>query len=106
MTHASGPRSSINSTRHCGDGRELYVLSRGTTLVVVDVDASASFHYASVRPLFPVAAPLGTASSQYAPGWDVTPDGQRFLTTLPVPDTPARAILVTTNWQSLLQTSK
>ena len=67
----------------------------------VDIDASASFR-ASAPPLFTAPPALLTASGQYAHGWDVSPDGRQFLTTLPVPDTPAQAITVVLNWQSML----
>jgi hypothetical protein len=90
-----------NTSRWRADGRELYVLGGGLMLAV-DIDASTSFHASAPRTLFTVPPAFLTASSQYAHGWDVTPDGRQFLTTLPVPDTPAQAITVVLNWQSTL----
>jgi hypothetical protein len=56
-----------------------------------------------VRQLFVPPPAFGPAAGQYAHGWDVSPDGRRFLTTLPPPDIPARAITVVMNWQSTLK---
>jgi hypothetical protein len=71
-------------------------------MLAVDIDASAAFHASTPRTLFTAPPALLTASGQYAHGWDVSPDGRQFLTTLPVPDTPAQAITVVLNWQSTL----
>jgi hypothetical protein len=37
------------------------------------------------------------AMGQYAPGYDVTPDGQRFFSTYPTSEKPAQAITVVLN---------
>jgi hypothetical protein len=52
--------------------------------------------------LFDIPAAIVTAMGQYAPGYDVAPDGQRFLSTLPSPELPVPAITVVINWQSAL----
>jgi eukaryotic-like serine/threonine-protein kinase len=90
-----------NTSRWRADGRELYVLGGGLMLAV-DIDASTSFHASTPRTLFTAPFAFFAAAGQYAHGWDVSPDGRQFLTTLPVPDTPAQAITVVLNWQSTL----
>lgn len=91
-----------NTSRWRADGRELYFVSSGS-IVAADIAAGPSFRSGTLRPLFAAPVPLGLAASQYAHGWDVTPDGQRFLTTAAAPDGPARAITVVMNWQSALK---
>jgi len=88
-----------NTMRWRADGRELYFLRRATEIFAVDFDAG-SFQASPPRRLFAAAPAFSTASTQYAPGWDVTPDGQRFLTTFPVPEKAPAAITVVLNWQS------
>ena len=90
-----------NTMRWRADGRELYFLRRATEIFAVDFDAG-SFQASPPRRLFAAAPAFSTASTQYAPGWDVTPDGQRFLTTFPVPEHAPSAITVVMNWQSTL----
>jgi Tol biopolymer transport system component len=91
-----------NTLRWRADGRELYFLRQGTEFFAVDIDAAGSFSASPPRRLFAAAAAFSTASSQYAPGWDVTPDGQRFLTTFPVTEHAPSAITVVTSWQATL----
>jgi dipeptidyl aminopeptidase/acylaminoacyl peptidase len=92
-----------NTSRWRADGRELFFLSlSGGSIVAVDVEPSVSFRAGTPHLLFAGPPAFGTAASQYAPGWDTTPDGQRFLTTFPAPDTPARAITVVINWDAML----
>jgi hypothetical protein len=75
-------------------------------MMAAEIDsASSSFRVRAVRQLFVPPPPFGSAAGQYAHGWDVSPDGQRFLSTLPPPDTPARAIRVVMNWQSALRST-
>jgi hypothetical protein len=71
-------------------------------MLAVDIDASPTFHASAPRMLFTAPPGFLTASAQYAHGWDVSPDGQRFLTTYPAPDTPSQAITVVINWESEL----
>jgi Tol biopolymer transport system component len=90
-----------NTSRWRADGRELFMLGSGSMLAV-GIDASASFHASAPRTLFTAPPAFFAAAGQYAHGWDVSPDGRQFLTTLPVPDMPAQAITVVLNWQSTL----
>jgi hypothetical protein len=90
-----------NTSRWRADGRELFILASGSMLAV-DIESSSAFHSGSPHVLFTTPAAFGVASGQYAHGWDVTPDGQRFLTTFPARDTPAPAINVVMNWERAL----
>ncbi|HVQ64257.1 MAG TPA: hypothetical protein VMT78_06940, partial [Terriglobia bacterium] len=91
-----------NTSRWRRDGRELYFGSP-TSLMVVDVDGTAaSWRANAVRALFPIPSALIIAQGQYAPGWDVAPDGERFLSTFLTADVPARSINVVVNWNPAL----
>jgi eukaryotic-like serine/threonine-protein kinase len=78
------------------DGRELYFVSAGNEMIATPVLLGSSAQVGASRPLFRV----GSAGWQ---DYDVTADGERFLVieNLPAPD--ADAIVVTTNWSSLLR---
>ena len=91
-----------NTSRWRADGRELFILSGGSMMLVADVEAGEAFQHGRLRPLFATPLAFGIASGQYAPGWDITPDGQSLLTTFPAPDSPAPAITVIINWERLL----
>jgi len=70
--------------------------------MVVDVDrTAASWRASAPRALFPIPSALRIAQGQYAPGWDVAPDG-RFLSTFLEADVPARSINVIVNWNPAL----
>jgi dipeptidyl aminopeptidase/acylaminoacyl peptidase len=60
--------------------------------------------FGKLERLFPVSRTLIVAFSQWAPGWDVTPDGQGFLISNPSVDTPAATIRVI-NWDAALSSS-
>ncbi len=90
-----------NGVRWRPDGRELFFIS-GASFVAVSVDEGPGFRAAAPRVLFAAPPAIRTAVSQYALGYDVAADGQRFLATLPTPEAPASAINVVINWQSAL----
>lgn len=75
-----------------GDERELYY-QRGTAMMVADVETEPTLGISRPRELF---------RAQLAPiqgkNWDVTPDGQRFLTVRSVARTPPTEIVVVLNW--------
>ena len=85
-----------------GDGSELCFLSKGM-MTVARTDAGASFRIRKQQSLFPLPLQFQIAGGQYAPGWDVTPDGQHFVVTMSESDEPARAISIVQNWQSMLK---
>ena len=67
-------------------GNELFYRSRGR-LMAARVSTEGTFSREVPRLLFePIA------------GYDVAPDGQRILITVPNPDAPAREIEVVVNW--------
>ena len=79
------------------DGRELFFHDSGELHVVERVGPPADFKFGQPRRLFPLPFGFQIAGGQWAPGWDVTPDGQRFLVVNPPPDAPA-SIAIVTNW--------
>ena len=91
-----------NTSRWRADGRELYFLSPGS-MMAAEIDPASSFRVRGSLYAFVAPPPFNAAASQDAPGWDVTSDGQRFITTLPEPDVPARAITIVMNWQAALR---
>jgi hypothetical protein len=70
--------------------------------MAVEVQSDPSFHIVATRPLFQMPRSIAIAIGQYSLGYDVTADGQRFLTTVQNPDAPAAAINVVLNWQAAL----
>jgi hypothetical protein len=70
--------------------------------MVVEVNGAAASSRANpARALFPIPSALRIAQGQYAPGWDVGPDG-RFLSTFLTADVPARSINVVAKWNPAL----
>jgi hypothetical protein len=53
----------------------LFYVSLVSGLMAVDIDASKEFQAGTPRPLFTARVPSSVAAS----GWDVSPDGKRFL---------------------------
>jgi Tol biopolymer transport system component len=83
------------------DGRELYFVSAGDELTAASVDGSgARFVVKEVRPLFRVNMYTGPRSGMY--GYDVAPDGKRFLVDDAGEAGQARVALVV-NWTAELK---
>ncbi len=87
------------------DGREIYFVSPDGKLMAASFEASSALPRLSIpTALFAVSrvqfedAYVGTT----ARNWDVTPDGSRFLISLPVSDSDPSAITVILNWTSQL----
>jgi hypothetical protein len=92
-----------NGTRWRRDGRELYFIRPGyASLTAVSIESLNPFRPGPARQLFAVPRPITIAVSQYAPGYDVSADGERFLATFSSADVPSPAIHIVTNWQSQL----
>jgi dipeptidyl aminopeptidase/acylaminoacyl peptidase len=75
------------------DGRELLYVSLDGKLMGVDVEAGASFRGGVPKPLFESLPPAMVGAEFY----DVAPDGQRFLMTLPA-DQATKPLNVIVNW--------
>ena len=79
------------------DGRELFFHDDGYLQVVERVGSPTDFKFGPPRRLFPLPFGFQIAGGQATPGWDVAPDGQRFLVTNPPFDAPG-SIAIVTNW--------
>jgi hypothetical protein len=93
-----------NNSRHprwSGQGKEMF-LADGNYLAVFRPTWTPTLKFPSQPPqmLFQFPLAFRIAFGQWAPGWDVTPDGQRFLVTNPSLDTPATSIAIVTNWDA------
>ena len=82
-----------------GDGKELYFLAPGNRVMAVDVNGSgAAFEAGTARALFSLPA--------IPQSFDVTPDGKRFLASMPLSQGPQPALApltVVLNWQTDLK---
>jgi len=88
-THDSRRQISVNGgylPLWRGDGKELFYESNDRTLMSVDMSTESS----TPKPLFP----LGGG------GYDVTPDGQRFVTARPLVNREAEPLTIETSWLS------
>jgi hypothetical protein len=72
------------------DGRELFYVN-GDEMMAVQIETSPSFRAGVPKLLF---------EGRYGFGYDVAPDGKRFLMVKPGPTEPARTVdaLVVVNW--------
>ena len=70
--------------------------------MTVDVGDGPVFHASSPRRLFDAPPAILVSIGQYAPGYDVTADGQQFVTTFPTPETPPSSITIVLNWNAAL----
>ena len=79
------------------DGQELFFIDGGYLQVVERVGSTKGFEFGRPKPLFQLPDAFQIAGGQWVPGWDVTPDGKRFLVVNPPPDVPG-SIKIVTNW--------
>ena len=86
------------SPRWRADGRELYFVSTKGSMMAASIAPDRPFEVLKTTTLFRIPAGFDLTQSQ---GYDVAPDGQRFLFTLPVGNT-SPAITVVVNWRSLI----
>jgi Tol biopolymer transport system component len=92
-----------NAARWRDDGREVYFVSRGA-VVAVGVDGDATPVIGAQRPLFSAPRPITTATFWYAPSYDVSGDGERFIATYSASEAPPDTINIVINWQAALAT--
>jgi hypothetical protein len=93
-----------------GNGRTLFFLNLGSTLISVDVtrEDGDAFRVGSPKPLFELESGGERGSSFSVPfpsSYGITPDGRRFLWQMPTDDRATQRITVLVNWPKLL-TSK
>jgi Tol biopolymer transport system component/predicted Ser/Thr protein kinase len=79
------------------DGKELFYLSFGSAATAVDIDASRGFQAGTPRRMF--TAPPGVQNS----GWDLSPDGKRFLFVAPPGGGHTIPFTVVLNWAAGLK---
>jgi Tol biopolymer transport system component len=79
------------------DGRELFYLSPGGTLMSVDVKASETLETSAPKALFQTPVIMNPRADQYC----VTRDGQRFIVMEYLPDVSPISVVV--NWPALLR---
>ncbi len=84
-----------NSPRWKWDGRELLYDGPGKRLMAVDVQPGNDLKVGVPHPLFEL--PGGVQ------GWDVTPDGQRFLVNLPVVESNVVPLNLVVHWTARLK---
>jgi Tol biopolymer transport system component len=81
-----------------GDGKELYYISSDRKLMVVNVRAAAGiFERETPKALFEMH---GVRSGSLAFDYDVTRDGQRFLSAVPLQDEGVRPLMLITDWRA------
>ena len=81
-----------------GDGKELYYMSPAGALKSVAIEiADGKPSLGAPRELFRTRQPAGTWN-----GFDVSPDGQRFIVSTPIEDLTSSPITVLTNWTARL----
>lgn len=76
------------------DGRELYYISPGKTLMAVPVNAGEMFEYGTPQPLFEAAVDNFDAPRRFV----VTGNGTKFLVNTPVGESVANPVTITINW--------
>jgi Tol biopolymer transport system component/predicted Ser/Thr protein kinase len=79
------------------DGKELFYLSVTSQAMAVDIDTSKGFQSGAPRRMFTVPPGGGVA------GWDLSPDGQRFLLPVSLNTSPTTAYTVVLNWAAGLK---
>ena len=83
------------------DGKELYYVAPGNTLMAVDVSTSPAFRSGTPHALF--SSPALNSGDTRRFQYDVTPDGKRFLLIAPVEGGTPDAATVVLGWDSLLK---
>jgi Tol biopolymer transport system component len=88
---AVGLKTRTRTYRWSSDGRKLFVADEDTVVTEVDVQAEPRFRIGVPRKLFSLR-PLGTSGAY--PGFDVSSDGQRFLTVQSEPEAAIQRVVV------------
>jgi hypothetical protein len=85
------------------NGRELFYLGNDQYIHSVAVTLDGPFAAGRATPLFRTRIlPQGSQSIYFDTAYDVAPDGQRFLFTVP-PDDPGPPMTVVLNWVAAMK---
>lgn len=93
---------SAGMPRWRADGKEFYYLGPDGKVMAVEISASSVFRAGAPKPLFQVPAAFMRSNTPGA-GADASPDGKRFLFSLPVQQSASVPFNVVLNWTSLLK---
>jgi dipeptidyl aminopeptidase/acylaminoacyl peptidase len=93
-------RAGGSSPRWRNDGKGLFYIAPGGTLMGVDVTAGTEFRVGQTTPLFKFPA---VATN---PVWDVASDGTRFLVAAPLQPNAQSPFTVVLNWQAGLNAKR
>lgn len=80
------------------NGKELFFLAADRKLTAVCVHPGTDFSAGSPQPLFQTRLPL----TVFLKGYDVAPDGERFLLNRPLDDSTGGAVTVVVGWNPSL----
>ena len=85
------------------DGRELYYASAGNQwIMAVPIQPGTAMKVGAPTRLFPLGVELASRPSPRNTAYDVTPDGQRFLVSVPAGEPVSSRITVVLNWPAAL----
>lgn len=93
-------RSGAQTLRWRRDGRELYYLALDGRVHAIPVKLAPKPEFGAATPLFAIATEA-RAAIHTSPGFDVTPDGRRFLIPVVGPQ-PGPVLVVVQNWEAAL----
>ena len=80
------------------DGKELFYLTQSSRVMAVDIDTSKGFQAGTPKLMF--TGPSGAAANT---GWDLSPDGKRFLFAAPPNTGHVIPFTVVLNWAADLK---
>jgi hypothetical protein len=100
---ASSGKSKVSTAGGTGprwrrDGKELFFVAADRTLMSVSVQATPLFRTSVPRALFDTRM---SQNGEWA--YDVTPDGQRFVISVPVGDPSPAPITIILDWTAALR---
>jgi eukaryotic-like serine/threonine-protein kinase len=104
----SGNRTRVSTgggttPRWRGDGRELYYMSAdGRTMMSASITTGAGFQASLPARLFSIGEVAAARNRARDAVYDVTPDGRRFLVSLPAGEPSSSRVTVVLNWTAAL----